>query len=473
MSFATNIMLPLFFAFFSFVAIPQTEFTNFSKDNGLSSNNILVSMVDSKGAIWLGTGNGLSVYTSKGWVQITSISDNDRYNKYIGRVTKLFEASNGDIWVCAEKGIFLYNGSFWTYFDDDDDTGFHVVDQFEDSRGWIWVMLEKHQSLKDLSTLGFSIVEGSVQMYDGNTWHKFEGLVGGSAAIRLGLVRQYFTSYLVDRNDNIWITTKDGLFQFTGNEWKEFYDDEMLSKDCNDVIEDSSGNIWIATEEGVAVYNNEDEWVKYQKEKGIKGYEVVKLMEGLNDRVWAISRKDKFFKSLCYFDNGGVSSYKKEKLKLKGDIENIIVNGDLVIAFANRGVSLLYDNNWVCITSKYKTDDANYSNFSLIPDGVIFTGRKGLYKVQNEIFQTLYKNDDHWKVSCVKLIGDKIYIGTEKSGFYVYNFCRETQPCLSTTVNYNVTNGLPDDFVKDIIADKMNNVWIVTKAGISKFEGTH
>lgn len=471
MSFATNIILPLFFVLLSFVAVSQAEFTNFSKDNGLSSNNILASMVDSKGAIWFGTANGISVFTSNGWVQITSISDNNRYNKYLGRVKKLFEATNGDIWVCAEKGLFLYNGSFWTYFDDDDDDDFHVVDLFEDHKGRIWVMFEKHQSLRDLSTLGFSIVEGAVQMFDGTIWHKFEGEVGGTTAIRLGLVRQYFTSYLVDSKNRIWITTLDGLYQFTDNKWINYEADEMLSKDCNDVIEDVAGNIWIATEKGVAVYNSNDEWTRYQKEKGIKGYEVVKLMEDATGLVWAISRKDKFFKSLCYFENGDVNSYKKEKLKLKGDVENVIVNNELVIAYSSKGVSLLESNNWICITTKNKTDDVNYSNFTPISEGIIFTGKKGLYKFQSDSFQTLYKNDDNWKVSCVEIIDDRIYIGTEKSGLFIVNFCRESQPCSSTTVNYNITKGLPDNSVKDIFTDRMNNVWIITKSGISRFDG--
>jgi ligand-binding sensor domain-containing protein len=448
------------------VTYSQPVIKNYSKENGLTSNNISVSMIDSKGAIWLGTGNGVSVFTNSGWVNIKSISSSDnRYNKFIGRVNRLFEASNGNIWVCGEKGVFLYNGEYWTYFDDDEDNGFYVVDLFEDTRGWIWILFEKQQSLKDLSDLGFSMIEGIVQMYDGELWHKFDGYVGGSAAVKLGLERKYFTSHIIDSNGNIWITSLDGIYKFNGSGWIDFEDVEMLSDDCTDVMEDPEGNIWVATEQGVAVNKGSDVWIEYKNEKGIKGNDVEKLYLDSNNVVWALSRKDNFFKSLCYFENDKVFSFKKEKLKLKGDVEDLIFSGENVIAYSNKGVSMIKGNSWVCITSQNKINDINYSNFNLISDGVIFTGKKGLYSLQNEKIETLFRKDDSWKVSCLKVVDDRIYIGTEKSGLYVFD-CTQTGPC-SVKENYNTSSGLPDDYIKDIISDSEGRIWIITKSGIS------
>jgi len=45
---------------------------------------------------------------------------------------------------------------------------------FEDRRGWIWILLEKERSIKDISDIWVLLfVEGKIQMFNGQLWHTF------------------------------------------------------------------------------------------------------------------------------------------------------------------------------------------------------------------------------------------------------------------------------------------------------------
>ncbi len=461
MKLATNISLPLFL-FFTLAGFAQVDFINFSKGNGLTSNSILVTKVDSKGVLWVGTVNGVSAYTSTGWVQIKSISDNDRYNKFIGRVSIIFEASNGDIWICGEKGIFVFNGEYWTYFDDNENEGYLISDIFEDRRGWVWVMFEKYQSLKDVSVLGFSMVEGVLQMYNGERWHKFVGEIGGSAAIAIGDKKQYFTSHIQDNNGNLWVTSLDGLYKFDGFRWTEYDQEEIPSDICNKVIQNSSGDIWVATRNGVA-FKKDSSWIEFKKQKGIKGLDAVEFYEDYLKRLWVLSRKDDRFKSICVYDGNKWKPFFREKLKIRGDVDEMITNDSLILIYSDKGISSYTSGKWINLLDENNIDYDNFGNFTRTWDGrLLFTGKHGLYEIKKSKIKTLYNSASGWKANSVVVLGDDILIGTDKTGIYQISNGEGT--------NYTTDNGLPDDNVKLMFTDTMNNIWVVTRAGISQMK---
>ncbi len=155
MSFATNKILLLLFCTCFLSPNAQNEFVTYTKSDGLTSSNILSTKVDFRGIIWAATSSGINAYVNDGWISIKNITDNGGKNINIGRVSSIFEALNGDLWLVSEKGLFVYNGKQWMHFYDGDNEGFVVTDIFEDRRGWIWILLEKKRSLKDICDLGF------------------------------------------------------------------------------------------------------------------------------------------------------------------------------------------------------------------------------------------------------------------------------------------------------------------------------
>ncbi len=128
MSFAANKILLLFFCVLFLNSTAQNEFHTFTKSDGLTSSNILFTKVDHKGVIWAATNSGINAFTGGKWVPIKSITNHNGNKTNMGRVTRIFETIVGELWIVTEKGLFIYNGSYWTLFYDRNNDGFVVTD---------------------------------------------------------------------------------------------------------------------------------------------------------------------------------------------------------------------------------------------------------------------------------------------------------------------------------------------------------
>jgi len=462
MSFATNKILLLFFCGLFFNSIAQKEFHTFTKSDGLTSSNILITKVDHKGIIWAGTNSGINAFTGEEWVPIKSISDSKGNKNNIGRVFRFFEAINGDFWVVSEKGLFVFNGEYWTYFNDTENDGFHVTDIFEDRRGWIWVIMEKTSSLKDIGDIGFSLVDGIIQMYNGQRWHKFPSKIGGSAAVTIGDPMEYFTSHIQDVKGNIWVTNLDGLYKFDGKQWEEFNEEQLPSDICYKVIETSEKEIWVATKYGIAKLVGDD-WVKFEKNRGLKGNQINNLFEDEEKRIWTTTRKDNRFSSICVYNNGKWKPFFKDKVKIKGAKSQLIDFDNQLIVFSKKGIFFYEEKKWNSLDEKYNIIDDNFANLTVLKNSSLcFSGEKGLYSLVSDSLQLLLSPEKTWKVTSIfESSKGEIWVGTEKKGVYVISS--------NEAIKYTVDNGLNDNFIKEIFEDKQRNIWIVTKSGISKF----
>ena len=461
MSFATNKILLLCFCVFTFSSVSQSQFKTYTKSEGLTSSNILFTHVDSKGVIWAATNLGLNAFTGKEWVSIKSIADAQKRDKNLGKVTRIFEASNGHLWVATEKGLFHFNRKYWTHYSDKENSIFFVKDIFEDSKNRIWIMLEKRSSLKDIGNIGFSISEGRIQMFNGSQWFDFPGLIGGSAAVGVGEPKDYFTSFLEDTDGNIWISSLDGLYIYDNQTWIE-YNGEVLSSDkCYKVFQTSDNEIWAATSYGVAKRDGE-EWIKYEKSKGIKDNISYDLFEDDENRLWAFTRKDQKFKALCYFENGKWESCFSKDIHLKGEINKLINLDGKLMAFSQKGVSVFDGNQWKSLGSIYSEDIFKVEELTLGNNNCIwFAANNKIYKLTSTNLENVFSFDNKKKITSIfESSKDELWVGTDKSGLFLIN--------QTNTEHYTNNIGLNDNHIVEIFEDKRNNIWVVTKNGISR-----
>lgn len=424
MSFATNKILLLFFCVLSVNSIAQNEFHSFTKSDGLTSSNILTTKVDYRGIIWAATYSGINAFTGGEWIQIKSITDHNGNKTNLGRVIKIFETLVGELWIVTEKGLFIYNGNYWTLFYDSNNDGFIVADIFEDRRGWIWVMLEKERSLKDISDIGFAFVEGKIQMFDGKYWNTFPDEIGGSAAVAIGDPMKYFTSHLQDEQGNIWITNLDGLYKFDGKNWISFNKEQLPSDICNEVIETSDKTIWVATRHGIAKQAG-NKWIKYDKNRGIKENNVSDLFEDSNHRLWATVKKDNRFSSLCVYKNNSWKPYFKDNIKVKGNINQLFYFDNNLIASSKKGISFYDGKSWTDIVKKYGIIDDDFNNFTITKiKNLWFAGQRNLYKLNQDSLQVVCSNEKNWKVTTIfESSKGEIWVGTEKNGVFLVRVC--------------------------------------------------
>ena len=451
----------LVFLCFGYICVQsQDEIVTFTKDDGLTSVLITASHVDSKGIVWIGTSNGLNAYTGTEWIPIKHIDDNKSGRvKPFGIVHGIFEDLNTNIWVSSDKGLFLYNRKYWTFFEPEGDNDYTVGEFFQDRSGAVWMTHEYFQDLNE--DMGFSMVSGKLQMYNNGRWYKFDNDLAGTASLKFEELPKYFTSILQDRQGNMWFATLEGVFMFNGKEWSSFKKEELDANKIYDIIEDRNGTIWVATDNGVSRKRDEN-WENFSKEHGLADDLAYRIIEDTQGRIWAFSRKGTRFTGLSMFDGNKWNSYDDSELHLKGEIEELAWYNNDIIAFSNNGVSVFEEGKW----KKFgKEDGLNGKNYSVIESyrrkDLWLAGNYGFYQYIDGNWKTLIEQTEKWKV--LNIFRDKrgrVWLATNKMGLFVFK--------KDGWDHYNKENGLTDNHVSAIFEDRHRNIWVITKKGISK-----
>lgn len=144
--------LALFFLCCFFYMIPSLHakdriayyFKKLDIENGLSQNTVSSILQDYQGFIWFGTKDGLNRFDGQQF-RVFNKGTAGLENDFI---TTLFEASNGDLWVGTDAGVYIYNPEkeLFTSFDLQTAQGEsiqHTVTQIEEARnGAIWISVD-------------------------------------------------------------------------------------------------------------------------------------------------------------------------------------------------------------------------------------------------------------------------------------------------------------------------------------------
>ena len=87
---------------------PNYNFKHLNVQNGLSQNIVYHFLQDSRGYMWIGTHNGLSLYDG---IKTTNFLHDDQNSRSIARnfISGIVEDSSGQVWVSNENGIERYN----------------------------------------------------------------------------------------------------------------------------------------------------------------------------------------------------------------------------------------------------------------------------------------------------------------------------------------------------------------------------
>lgn len=449
---------------FSFCCLPifaQDKLLTFTKEDGLTSNQVTTYLVDSKGVVWIGTEMGINAFSNSKWVPIKSIVNNQNAKEIqLGRVEKIFEDSRQNIWVSTARGLFYYNRKFWTNYKQEDDEGFICKDFFEDRGGKIWIGLEKKKEFDELSKLDITTVNGFIQMFYNEKWFRFDE-ISGSVALMYNVPPKFFTSFLQDRAGNIWFGTLEGLHWFDGKVVQEIDQNELAISKVFAVIQDQKGDVWAATEKGVFRFHD-NIWKKYGKKEGLTGDFIYDLKEDSRGRIWAFSASDMRFTGLNMYDGSAWHSFDPKAIHLKKSVISILWKHDTVFAYSDDGVAFFNDLEWHQFDRKNGLQSSSYSKiFRDRNKNIWLAGDKGFYQYVEGKWKNLSGTLLSDKVSQIYI--DKknnVWIGTNSAGCYKYANGDWNQ--------FSVTNGLSDDQVQSIFEDKNGDIWIITKKGISK-----
>ncbi len=449
------------FVFVLVQAVAKGQVATYTRADGLTSSMITCTYVDSKGIVWLGTNNGLNAYAGGKWYAVTTIEDS-RITKGepLGRVEPIFEDSHGSIWVGGLNKIFLYRNKFWTVFSESEIDDYMVKHFYEDRRGWVWAALERFQDFKSVSEIPFNLLGGTLHMYDGLRWYKFDEDVAGNVAIDIGEKPLYFTSFFQDDKGNIWVSSLKGVYMFDGVNWTTYDEQDLVSEKVRKLLMDKNGTVWAATDYGLS-YLQGEEWIDLTKKEGLCGIGVYDIREDPQGRIWAFAKNNLRFAGLTLISNGKCVPFDKHKTRLKGSIEQIIWFDGAIFAMAADGVSVFdTTGKWHVFDGRDGLHDTKY--YFLVKDrqeNIWLVGNRSLYIFKHGKWQQLKEPAD-WKVNTMLISHEgNVWIGTEKKGVFVYK--------QGEWLHYATDEGLTDNNVTDLFEDKNHRVWVITQKGVN------
>ncbi|MBL6445633.1 GAF domain-containing protein [Fulvivirga sp. 29W222] len=474
---------------FDLIDITNDNFTHFRAGlgpNDLSANDINCLFVDSYGAIWVGTTNGLDRIDSLGGVVEHFKSGSSGLSNNV--ITTIFEDAENNLWIGTKRGLNKFlrkNNKFQSYYHSDAPKSLshnHVTAIYEDDQKRLWVGTQN----------------GLNRCHDKpGEFERFESDFRGNK-----ISDSRITAIFQDSKNNIWVGTRDGLNRLTETEGRllltKFRRDEgdlaSLSNNwITTIYEDQSNVLWFGTYFGglnkFDLYASKFKTLEYKENdpkslssniiraitKDSEGYVWVGADPGLNKINRETGEVTRFFsdpddtnsmhgnvvRSLCYSSDdmlwigtsdGGLSQYNPKT----GRFKRFTYDPDNPYSFKSNDVRLIFEDS----------------------DGTMWIGsnEEGLFRYEKETgrfinYRPDSSNDNTISSIMVNYAMDEdedgnLWIGTW-NGLNVYN--KSTKQWKTYYYDLNNPESLSDNYVKSVLVDHNNTVWVATAGrGLNK-----
>lgn len=467
--------------------IKDLRFQNVSLQEGLSHEKVYCTLQDSKGFMWFGTRNGLSLYDGYNFTVFRHDPENS--NSLSGNhIQVLHEDSEGNIWIGTyDGGLNVYNrytNSFRTFqFNREDPNSIgsnNIYAIYEDSKQQIWIGTyggglckynkerENFEIFKNnpdnpnslVNNAVFDILEdengklwiatfgGGLGVYDpsSHTFSAYQHLPEDEFSIPTNDLY----SLCMDKFGNIWIGTYGkGLVhfnlknkRFTTYLHQEEKRNTISSNYILSLAPDNSGNLWIATQNGGLNYMDVDAKRFYVFKKN--QYNKDKLTTDYINAVYL----DKAAKLWIATDGEGVFHMNIQSIVF----DNFIGDGKAIPGFTAKSVTAIFEDT--------------QNNLWLGTFG------EGLYKIDNETQDLTNYSQDIVNTNSLSgnfitaITEDKdnfIWIGSLNEGLSRYN--PQTRQWKNYQQQAGNSESLSNNTINALHADKHGNLWIGTDGG--------
>ncbi len=324
------------------------QFKHYSIKDGLVGNRIRALHQDSKGFLWIGTTEGISIFDGTQFSNITTVN-----KQQLNPITAIFESKKQPttMWIAeANKGVLKYSDNIFSRFmiDTSNSSANTVFCFYEDKDGMLWCgtgtgvyYLENGKFKKLYSGIAFESAkkifpanDSSLIIISDRDCILYNVAEKSLKIIELNLLQsQYTTNALMDSDGDIWVGTNDGSLIYIKNL-------EVLIRYKSEntymipVLDDQDGNIWACDSKGI--------W-KINKNKTDNNIECYTENNGLPFTSSWVMLKDKeknlwfgnFYDGIAKLENTTTLFFPMKKPKDATQIKN-----DIWIAFNDKIVKL-------------------------------------------------------------------------------------------------------------------------------------
>jgi serine phosphatase RsbU (regulator of sigma subunit)/streptogramin lyase len=279
---------------------------------------------------------------------------------------------------------------------------------------------------------------------DGGGVSRYDGIPFGNFTTAHGLSNNTVRCITEDKNGNLWFGTYGGgVSKYDGRSFTNFSIAQGLANGvvwC--IIEDKNGNFWFGTDGGgVSKYNGKS-FANFTTTHGLANNNVLSIAEDKNGNLWFGTY------------GGGVSKYDGKTFTNFTTVQGLANNTVWSIAVDKKGN--LWFGTYGGGVSKY--DGKNFTNF---------TTTQGL------------ANNTVWSITEDKT--GKLWFGTENGLSLVDEFIQPTKKNQTKDKksnketagikikNYTIANGLPDNFITQVLQLHNGKIAVGTNFGIIEF----
>ena len=513
----------------------------FNEENGLNSTVIKTIAEDATGRIWVGTENGgISVLNPKS-KNFQFEEFNIVVDKYIGNsFRKIIESSDGKMWLAGNKGVTVIDGNkTYHYVQNDGLAGNYVFDLHEDingdiviatnnglsifdgktftnystengfpsndilcieedQKGNLWLgtagdglikfnpLLQEYEIFNSNNGLSEDIVLCVLEDFSNNIWvgtkgggvNRFSGVAFTYFTTNDGLISEKVNAIAIDKKNQTWFATREGLIKFDGENHISFTQKNGLPVNfCSSVFEDKKGNIWVGTLTGLVKIVNDKITNVYSYKEGVMN-PVVSIIEDKKGNIWLGT------------DGGGIILYDGVTFKTYSMINGLNSNkvtsvleddkGAIWVGTFGGGVAKFNGTEFI----NYEKEDGLASNivYSLAkgPRGEIYVGTKnGITRIENKIF-TIFDTKSGLISNNIKMLAfdeeNSLWVGSEKGLDRIYfnppQVFRQTKKAISEIKHYGKDDGIKGGEINSnaVAQDADGNMWFGTNKGSIKFD---
>jgi ligand-binding sensor domain-containing protein len=394
-------------------------FTNFTTTQGLANNDVRSILEDKTENLWFGTfGGGASRYDGKTFRSFTTAQGLANNN-----VSSILEDEAGNLWFgTGGGGVSRYDGKTFTSFATAQGLASNtVLSILEDKTGSFW----------------FGTWGGGVSHYDGKAFTSF--------TVTQGLATNTVWSILEDKTGNLWFGTDGGgVSRFDGKTFTSFTTAQGLVRDIVlSILEDKTGNLWFGTDGGVSRYNGKT-FTNFTTAQGLVNNTIGSILEDKMGNLW-------------FGTDGGVNRYDGKTFTSFTNAQGL-ANNDVISILEDKTGSLWFGTDGGGV-SRY--DGKTFTNF---------TTAQGL--ANNTVFSILEdKTENLWfgteeGLSVMSSLVARKFPDIVDS-MHNYRGKDNTRDKLFTS--FKIADGLPDNFVPQVIQLPNGKMAIGTNLGITLF----
>ena len=395
---------------------PINNVVAINSDKGLSQNSVYAICKDSKGFLWIGTGDGLNRYDGKDFVSIRNTPFQSEHDLKGFSINYHMIADNqNNLWFSTEKNLVKYHQPSKIFteiipFNDSMHTQGNKAICFVDTAASVIWFITPGECLYSYD-------------YGIKKFKKFKFPVSPE-----GNKIFLHSNSVAGKNGNIWIASSEGLYCF--NRKTETWKQVLKEKNFQNICSDTFGNLWLLKDDTLLCFDADKKTSVFFKNHSSFSKAYISITADNKGKVWCGTLDGKLY----------YASAQNKEIAFAGDINKISGSQNIL------ELRCLYidasDLMWIGTEGGGVIKlDLNSGNFHNYPSYENHSPIKALY------IKSIFCDND-----------GKVWLGSFKKGLYIFN--PATQDAIPLIIPENKKFKKFGDVIYSIKKDKEGIYWL-------------